>query len=139
LRLERALWSLPGARTKNGRPHVVALSSQPVELLRAVERRPGRDHVFGEGEGYSGWSRSKRRLDGRCKIPGWTLHDLRQSWATHVNELTGAPHVVEAALNHLSVTKAGVAGIYNRASYLPERTRAMQTWAHHLLRPPLPS
>jgi hypothetical protein len=41
--------------------------------------------------------------------------------------------VVEAALNHLSGTKGGVAGIYNRASYLPERTKAMQLWADRLI------
>lgn len=134
LDLERGLWSLPGERTKNGRPHVVPLSAQAVELVRAVPRREGRDNLFGNARGsYSGWSRSKRRLDGRAGVAPWTLHDLRRSWATHVNELTGAPHVVEAALNHLSGTKAGVAGIYNRASYLPERTRAMQVWADSLL------
>jgi hypothetical protein len=60
------------------------------------------------------------------------LHDLRRSWATHVNELIGAPHMVEAALNHLSGHKAGVAGVYNKASYMPERTRAMQRWADWL-------
>jgi integrase len=133
LDLDGALWSLPGSRTKNARPHVVPLSVQAVELLRGVERRPGRDHVFGEGEGYSGWSRSKARLDGRCGVADWRLHDLRHAWSTHVHELGVAPHVVEAAINHLSGFKAGVAGLYYKAQYMPERTRAMQLWADHLL------
>ena len=44
-------------------------------------------------------------------------NELRQRPAT--------PDAVEAAINYLSGNKGGVAGIYNRASYLPERTRAM--------------
>ena len=40
-----------------------------------------------------------------------------------------APHVVEAILNHV---KRGVAGIYNRSSYEPERRAAMQAWADHV-------
>jgi hypothetical protein len=29
--------------------------------------------------------------------------------------------------------KAGVAGVYNRATYLPEKTAALTRWAEHLL------
>jgi hypothetical protein len=31
------------------------------------------------------------------------------------------PHVVEAILNHISGTKGGVVGVYNKALYLRER------------------
>jgi integrase len=134
LKLDQALWSLSGARTKNGKPHLVPLSHQAVELIRGVKRRPGRDAVFGRGAGpYSGWSRSKRRLDGRCKVAAWTLHDLRRSFVTNLAEAGVLPHIIETAVNHLSGHRAGVAGIYNRASYLPERERAMQAWANSLL------
>jgi hypothetical protein len=43
------------------------------------------------------------------------------------------PYIVEAVLNHISGHKAGVAGIYNRATYLPEKTDALNRWATHLL------
>jgi integrase len=90
--------------------------------------------VFGEGEGsFSGWSRCKRRLDARSGVSGWTLHDLRRSFVTHSAELGTAPHVIEAAVNHLSGHKGGIAGVYNRAVYGPEKARAMQVWADHLL------
>lgn len=76
LDLHRSLWSLPGARTKNGLPHVVPLPSQAVTILRGVEARRDaldvrdprrkRELLFGEGEGaFSGWSQSKARLDGQ--------------------------------------------------------------------------
>jgi hypothetical protein len=44
------------------------------------------------------------------------------------------PHIIEAVLNHISGHKAGVAGIYNRAAYLPEKTAALTQWADHLLK-----
>jgi integrase len=127
--------SLPGSRTKNGRPHVVPMSTQIVEILAGRPR--GRDFVFGEGAagGYSGWSRSKARLDPRLSLPGgrWVLHDLRRSFVTHLAELGVAPAVVEAIVNHVSGVKAGVAGIYNRSLLLAERARALQLWANTLL------
>ena len=50
-----------------------------------------------------------------------------------MNELGIQPHVVEAVVNHLSGTaRAGVAGIYNRATYLPERAAALARWAERL-------
>ena len=50
-----------------------------------------------------------------------------------MNELGIQPHVVEAVLNHISgQTKAGVAGVYNRAVYAAEKRAALQVWADHL-------
>ena len=43
------------------------------------------------------------------------------------------PHVVEAVINHISgLAKAGVAGVYNRALYLDDRTSALLSWASYL-------
>ena len=49
----------------------------------------------------------------------WRLHDLRRTAATGMAELGVLPHVVEAALNHVSGARAGVAGVYNKATYAP--------------------
>jgi hypothetical protein len=59
-------------------------------------------------------------------------------------ELGTLPHVVEAVLNHLSGHKAGVAGVYNRATYRQEKRDALEGWAGHVLKlspllSPLPS
>jgi hypothetical protein len=43
------------------------------------------------------------------------------------------PHVVEGILNHVSGHKAGVAGVYNRASYEREARIALTRWADHVL------
>ena len=42
------------------------------------------------------------------------------------------PHIIEAVLNHVSGHKAGVAGIYNRASYAPEKAQALARWDEHI-------
>ena len=43
------------------------------------------------------------------------------------------PHVIEAALNHQSGFKRGVAGTYNRSRYEREVKQALALWADHLL------
>jgi hypothetical protein len=48
-------------------------------------------------------------------------------------EIGVMPHVIEAVLNHTGGHKAGVAGIYNRASYEKEKRTALGMWADHVL------
>jgi integrase len=137
--LAARLIQLPPRRTKNGRVHLVPLSDPAIALLRAVPRRADRELVFGLGSnGPSSYSKSKRALDQRLaqdggSLPHWTVHDLRRSAATHMAELGIQPHIIEAILNHVSGHKAGVAGIYNRASYDREKRQALDRWAAHLM------
>jgi hypothetical protein len=42
-------------------------------------------------------------------------------------------HVIEAVLNHRSGAISGVAAIYNRHSYLPEKRHALEAWAAHVM------
>ena len=44
------------------------------------------------------------------------------------------PRVVEAIVNHVSGTKAGVAGVYNKSTYLKERVTALDKWDAELKR-----
>jgi hypothetical protein len=79
---------------------------------------------------------AKARLNERIggSIEDWGHHDLRRTMATMMaDELHIQPHIIEALLNHVSGHKAGVAGIYNRASYLPERRHALALWAEHVM------
>jgi integrase len=134
--------NLPPARTKNKKPHVVPL----VEAAKALIPAEG-DWVFSTTgqSAISGWSTAKARLDAAMLaiarkekgkdfiIPDWVLHDLRRTAATHMGELGIAPHVIEAVLNHISGSKAGIAGTYNRSHMLPERRAALERWASHVL------
>jgi integrase len=133
LDLARAEWLLPRGRTKNGRPHLVPLSTTAEQIITSLPRRAGRDLVFGRGAGgFSGWSQCKRRLDERLNLAPWRLHDLRRSFVTGLYELNVQPHVVEALVNHISGHRAGVSGVYNRAEYLSEKRAAVARWACHL-------
>jgi integrase len=126
---------LPAGRVKNGRPHDVPLSDPAIALLRAVPVMAGRDFVFGSGvNGFSGFSIPKRALDARIgkAMPPWVIHDLRRSCATHMAEIGVQPHIIEAVLNHISGHKAGIAGIYNRASYEKEKRQALDLWAEQV-------
>lgn len=132
---DAALWVLPAARSKNGRAHEIPLSPLALEIIGPP--RADRPHVFGRGRaGFSGWSQSKARLDQRIADSGitmepWTLHDIRRSLVTHMNEQSIAqPHIVEAITNHRGgIGKASVAGVYNRAVYREEKRRALNAWA----------
>jgi integrase len=127
--------ALPSHRTKNSRGHDVPLSTPALSILQECTKTIGRDLVFGEGEGgYSGWSRSKASIDRAAMLrQGWRLHDLRRTAATRMADLGVQPHVIEAVLNHVSGYKAGVAGIYNKSSYAPEKRAALDLWAKHLM------
>ena len=49
------------------------------------------------------------------------------------DRLSVAPHIVEAMVNHVSgASKAGVAGIYNRAQYSAERRVLACRWADYI-------
>ena len=139
-------WSLPGERTKNRLPHDVPLSDAAINVLRLVPRRERRESAFGQGSGgFSGWSRAKKGLDDRIndarveqlgkgaeQLAPWRIHDIRRTVATGMGDIGVQPHIVEAVLNHISGHKAGVAGIYNRAIYAPEKRAALERWADHV-------
>jgi integrase len=142
-----ATWSIPAARTKNRRPHVVPLSPSARDLLakvRPVEGNAGLLFTTSGERPVSGFSKIKRRLDramlalarkerGKdASVPPWRLHDLRRTMVTGMNDLGVMPHVVEAAVNHVSGFRAGVAGVYNKSQYLPERKAALERWARHV-------
>jgi integrase len=134
LDMDKRLWSLPGSRTKNGKPHVVPLSDQAMSIIKAVTPI-GRDFVFTfSGEAPIGvFSDVKRRLDKRMKLATpWVMHDLRRTCATGMADVGIQPHIIEAVLNHSSGYRAGVAGVYNRSPYAAEKADALQRWADHV-------
>ncbi|PVE23642.1 site-specific integrase [Microvirga sp. KLBC 81] len=137
--LNRALWSLPPHRTKNGRPHEVPLSAPALAIITAAMAASNRTVLFGyEERPFSGWSSAKAALEKRLKeaatpIAEWRLHDLRRTAATRMADMGTLPHVIEAILNHASGHKAGIAGVYNRAVYAKEKREALDVWADHVL------
>lgn len=157
--LESAKLNIPANRVKNGRAHSVPLSGSAVEVLRTIPRHAGTNLVFpsrfsrtgSKGQRpVSGFTKGKQRLDGLMlkelqtvaaergedvtlvKLPEWRIHDLRRTAASGMARVGTPVHVVEKALNHISGSLGGIAGVYNRHDYKDEMRRAMNAWADFL-------
>jgi integrase len=132
---------LEGARTRTDEARSVPLSEPAAAILRGLPRFAGGDFVFGTAgrRPFRGWSRAKRRLDGLCaEIAGgplrdWRLHDLRRTCATGLQKLGVRLEVTEAVLGHVSGSRAGIVGVYQRHRYEAEKRQALDLWARHLL------
>jgi integrase len=120
---------LKGDRTKNGMPHTILITPM---IRRVLDTSPsagkfvlnGMDRPFGDHSG------AKEKV--APAIQPWTLHDLRRSFASGLQRLGVAPHIVELALNHRSGTFSGVAGIYQRHRYAKEVKEAFERWSLHI-------
>jgi integrase len=154
-------WTLPGERTKNGVVHTVPLNAPARDLLRALlpadaneaKRALNDRRITGAliqpgalGTPFAGWSKAKRALDkaiveARAKddtsaaplIP-WSIHDLRRTVATGLQRLCVRLEVTEAVLNHISGSRGGIAGVYQRHDWAAEKRAALDAWAVHFLR-----
>ena len=126
-------WSIPGSRAKNGVTHIVPLPSRVQAFLRTQPRREGESLVFpGERGMFAGWSKSKNRLDQRCGVSDWTLHDLRRTAATGLQKLGVRLEVTENILNHIAGSRAGIVGVYQRHNWADEKRAALAAWGAHV-------
>ena len=118
---------LPAERTKSGLAHTIPITPMIRRVLDTLHRcgkfvLNGTDRPFGDHSG------AKEVV--MPAIRPWTLHDLRRSFASGLQRLGLAPHIVELALNHRSGTFSGVAGIYQRHRYAKVR-EAFELWSQH--------
>jgi integrase len=133
--LERAEWSIPGSRTKNGRPQLVHLSGAALSVIQELPRFEEQPWLFSTtGKGpVKGFSKAKVKFDKESGVTGWTFHDIRRSFATHATERLGiSPVVVDKVQNHVTGALRGVAAVYQRGEYLEQRKAAMSAWAEFL-------
>ena len=142
-----ATWTIPGERTKNHRTHVVPLAPLAREILASVppiESAAGFVFTVSGTRPVTSFSATKAELDRPClplrtrsagptrPFRGGRYTICGAAAATGMAEIGIAPHIVEACLNHVSGARAGVAGIYNRAVYGPEKKAALERWAAHV-------
>ena len=145
LSADRLTWTIPGTRTKNGKVHLVPLSDMARDLLPTTLPGDGRetDVVFPgqRGTPFNGWSKSKAQLDKGSGVTNWRIHDLRRTLATGLQRLGVRLEVTEAVLNHVSGSRAGIVGVYQRHDWATEKRAALNAWAGHLrsIRLPVPA
>jgi len=101
--------------------------------LRGVARQEGSDLVFpGLRSPFSGFGKAKAQLDKASGVADWRLHDLRRTMATGLQRLGVRLEVTEAVLNHVSGSRAGIVGIYQRHDYAAEKRAALEAWGAHV-------
>src|SRR5271166_1442355 len=144
-------WTLPASRTKNKRPHEIPLTDAAVEIIEGLPRIHGKAGLVFSTTGataVSGFSRAKAAIDkavleimrdeagdGATQVKAqehWTIHDLRRTVATNLQRLGVRLEVTEAVLNHVSGSRAGIVGIYQRHTWSDEKRAALDAWAGRL-------
>jgi integrase len=132
--LEAKQWVIPSDRSKNGKAHVVPLNQFAIRYLSEVPRFLDCDYVFTttRRSPISGFSKALRRLWEATGSSDWRFHDLRRTAASGMARERVAPHVVEKVLNHTSGSISGIAAIYNRWGYDPEKRAALELWGAYL-------
>jgi integrase len=125
--------TIPSTRSKNKLPHMIPLPPLALDILSSVKTSGDLYFTGKRGKPLGPWSRIKAALDQRMAPDApFVVHDLRRTCSTGMNGLGIEPHIVEACLNHVSGSKGNVAGVYNKAGYLPEKTAALARWADHV-------
>lgn len=142
--LETDVWTIPSGRAKNGVAHLVPLPPQVVEIVKDVIEAMKGDKLFparGNADaGPSGFSKAIARIRAALEeasgapVPHWTLHDLRRTLATGMQRLGVRLEVTEAVLNHLSGSRSGIVGVYQRHNYFPEKKAALSLWCKEVKR-----
>ncbi|WP_458093773.1 tyrosine-type recombinase/integrase [Roseomonas sp. WA12] len=144
------VWVIPAGRAKNGREHIVPLPPQALTILQDVPRvtidgEPAA-LVFANAKGTapSGFGKVVDRLETRlaavlaeagAPVPApWVLHDIRRTVATGLQRLGVRLEVTEAVLNHVSGSRAGIVGVYQRHGWAKEARAALAAWEGHVLR-----
>jgi integrase len=131
----------------------VPLSAAARDLLRMAlpedsNERNGLVLPGAVGTPFAGWSKAKRALDEAIKdartkaatkvgasaalLVPWSVHDLRRTVATGLQRLGVRLEVTEAVLNHISGSRGGIAGVYQRHDWASEKRAALDAWAAHV-------
>jgi integrase len=145
---------LPRERVKNKRGHIIPLSDDAAEIFKTLPHVEGKEGFVFTTTGktpVSGFSRAKVKIDRAIlralqeqaklrgedpdkvsPLPHWILHDLRRTVATNLQKLGVRLEVTESVLNHISGSRGGIVGVYQRHEYASEKRHALDHWAKRL-------
>lgn len=136
---ENAVWSIPKERMKRSKAHNVYLSEQSLDILIALKTCAGNSRFLlpSRYDADAPMSRAtfnrittavaeRARKEGLPLEP-FTVHDLRRTGSTLLNELGFNRDWIEKALAHEDSRSSR--GVYNKAEYEPQRRHMLQEWA----------
>jgi integrase len=121
------VWVIPARRQKSNVEHAVPLSPMAKEIL--ADLGPA---LFSSLSGFSSrktWLDKIIAADGHGPMEPWALHDIRRVVRSGMSALRIDPEVAERVLAHVP---ARLRRTYDRYSYLPEKTQALEAWARRL-------
>lgn len=137
---ENAVWSIPKERMKRSRAHNVYLSSQMLDILIALKTCAGNSKYLlpSRYDADAPMSRAtfnrvtysvieQAKKDGLPLAP-FTVHDLRRTGSTLLNELGFNSDWIEKCLAHEDSRSSR--GVYNKAEYETQRRHMMQEWSN---------
>ncbi|PWF54999.1 tyrosine-type recombinase/integrase [Massilia glaciei] len=134
--LEAAEWRIPGVKMKMGQDHLVPLSTQAVDLLRAMHGMTGDGKYVFPSIRTSDRCMSENTVNAALRSMGYakevmTGHGFRAMARTIMDEVMGERvDLIEHQLAHAVKDPNGRA--YNRTAHLPARREMMQRWADYL-------
>ena len=134
INFEGGEWEILKEHTKNGKPHIVYLSTQAAQLFRELKPLasgsklvlPGRSSL---AKPFSDDALNKALNGVNFEIEQFTIHDMRRTASTLLHERDFSSDVIEKALNH---TMGGVRGVYNKAEYAEQRKKMLQFWGDYI-------
>jgi len=136
---ENAVWTIPKERMKRSRPHNVYLSRQALDILIALKTCAGNSpyllpsrYESGEPMSRATFNRVTMLIIERAKkeklpLEPFTVHDLRRTGSTLLNEMGFNRDWIEKTLAHEDNRSSR--GVYNKAEYEPQRRHMLQEWA----------
>ena len=127
-------WTIPAARYKGKRDHVVPLTGAIVaQFIQANPQRSGFTFSNDGGKRPMGsLSTLKRKLDAAVAgkhgrpLPPWTTHDLRRTARTLLSRAGVNSDIAERVIGHVM---PGVRDIYDRFEFVSERRAALERLA----------
>lgn len=142
LDLGTATLRLPAERAKAKEGRTIALSPPALAIIEALPRFAAGDWLLTVNgpHAFSNFGHNEAELDriagallGEPLAP-WRLHDIRRTVATGLQRLGVRLEVIEAVLGHVSGSRAGIVGVYQRHRFEAEARQALAAWAAHLQR-----
>jgi len=137
---ENAVWSIPKERMKRSKAHNVYLAQQAIDILVALKTCAGNSKYLLPSRydadapmSRATFNRITTAVVVRAKKEGlplepFTVHDLRRTGSTLLNELGFNSDWIEKCLAHEDGRSSR--GIYNKAEYEHQRRHMMQEWAN---------
>lgn len=132
--LEAGTWTIPAARMKARRPHIVPLPTQAVGLLRNLQEITGRYELAFAGKANPGRPLSENTVNKALRNLGYegrqTGHGFRHLLSTELNNRGYNRDWIERQLAHGDENE--IRDTYNHAHYLEQRRQMMQSWADEI-------